>query len=149
MRNQEWNATAAELDAADLAELVLGLLRLDAVDGEAALGIVDQAEVLASLLNGDDVHEARGVGHVGADLVVDLDEALLQDSTGLAEVEGVLEAVAQENDERQALAGLVRAGGGLGRVDTGQFVQQPVRGRAKALLMLLPGGGGRTVRCCS
>lgn len=138
MRNQEWNTTAAELDAADLAELVLGLLRLDAVDCETALGVVNQAEVLASLLDADDVHEARWVGHVGADLVVDLDQALLKNSASLTEVERILEAVAQEDDERQALAGLVRAGGGLGRVDAGQFVQQPVRGGAKALLVLLP-----------
>lgn len=90
MRNQEWDATPAELHALDLAELVLGLLVLDAVDGEAALGVVDQAEVLASLLDRDDVHEARRVGGVGADLAVDLDQALHQDSLGLAHVERVL-----------------------------------------------------------
>lgn len=86
MRDQEWDSTAAELHALDLAELVLGLLGLDAVHGEAALGIVDETEVLAGLLDGDDVHEAGGVGHVGADLAVNLDEALHQDSPGLAAV---------------------------------------------------------------
>lgn len=151
VRNQEWNATTAELDAADLAELVLSLLVLDAVNGEAALGVVDQAEVLAGLLDGDDVHEASGVGHVGADLVVDLDQALLQDGLGLAVVQGVLETVAQEDDERQALAGLVGTGRRLGGVDAGQFVQQPVRGGAQALLVLLPGwllDDARCFFCC-
>ena len=83
MRDQEWDPTATELHALDLAELVLGLLGLDAVHGEAALGVVDEAEVLASLVDRDDVHEARGVGDVRADLVVDLDEALHHDGLGL------------------------------------------------------------------
>ncbi|KAL8413650.1 hypothetical protein RB594_005060 [Gaeumannomyces avenae] len=61
MRNQEWDSAAAQLDTLDLAELVLGLLGLDAVDGEAALGVVDETEVLAGLLDRDDVHEAGGL----------------------------------------------------------------------------------------
>lgn len=93
VRNQEWDAALAELHALDLAELVLGLLGRDAVDGEAALGVVDEAEVLASLLDGDDIHEAGRVGGIGADLVVDLDEALHQDGLGLTGVQGILEAI--------------------------------------------------------
>lgn len=137
MRDQEWDCTTAKLDALDLAELVLGLLGLDTVDGETALGVVDETEVLAGLLDGDDVHEPSGVGHVGADLGVDLDEALHQDGPGLAEVERILEAVADEDDQGKTVAELVRTGRGLGSVGTGQFVKQPVRGGAKALLMLL------------
>lgn len=137
VRDQEWDSTAAKLNALDLTELVLGLLGLDAVDGEAALGVVDETEVLASLVDGDDVHEAGGVGHVGADLAVDLDEALHEDGAGLAEVEGVLEAVAEEDNQRQAVAKLVRTGRGAGSVGSGQLVQEPVRRRAKALLVLL------------
>lgn len=137
MRNQEWDAALAELDTLDLAELVLGLLGLDAVDGEAALGVVDQAEVLASLLERDDVHEAGRVGHIGADLAVNLDETLHHDGLGLAVVEGVLEAVAQEDDQREAFSLLVGSGRGLGGVDTRQLVEEPVRGGAQALLVLL------------
>lgn len=137
MRNQEWDTATAQLDALDLAELVLGLLGLDAVDREAALGVVDEAEVLARLLDGDDVHEAGRVGRVGADLAVDLDQALHQDGLGLAVVQRVLEAVADEDDQGQAVAGLVGTGRGLGSVATGQLVQQPVLGGAEALLVLL------------
>ena len=137
MRNQEWHTTTAELNALDLAELVLGLLVLDTVDGEAALGVVDEAEVLASLLNGDDVHEAGGVGDVGADLAVDLDEALHHDGLGLAVVERILEAVADEDDQGHAVAELVRTSRGAGSIDARQLVEKPVRGRAKALLVLL------------
>jgi hypothetical protein len=39
----------------DLAQLEGGLLGRDAVDGEAALDVVEQTEVLAGTLNGDDV----------------------------------------------------------------------------------------------
>ena len=55
-------------DLADAAELVLGLLVGDPVDGEAALHVVDQPEVLVRLLQLDHVHEAargRGQGHRG------------------------------------------------------------------------------------
>lgn len=137
MRDQEWDSGTAKLDALDLAELVLSLLGLDAVDGEAALGVVDETEVLASLLDVDDVHEARGEGKVGADLAIDLDETLHEDRLGLAVVQGVLEAVADEDDQGHAVAVLVRTGRGLGGVDTGQLVQEPVGGGAKALLVLL------------
>ena len=137
MRDQEWDSTAAKLDALDLAQLVLGLLGLDPVHGEAALGVVDEAEVLARLLDGDDVHEAGGVGLVGADLAVHLDQALHQDGLGLAVVERILQAVADEHDEGEAVAQLVGTGRGLRGVGAGQLVKQPVRGGAEALLVLL------------
>ena len=95
VRNQEWDPALAELNALDLAELVLGLLSLDAVDGETALGVVDETEVLAGLLDGDDVHESGGEGGVGADLAVDLDQTLHHDRLDLATVQGVLEAIAK------------------------------------------------------
>jgi len=137
VRNQEWDSALAKLHTLDLAELVLGLLSLDAVDGKAALGVVDEAEVLASLLNGDDIHESGRVGHVGTDLAVDLDEALHKDRLGLAVVERILETVADEDDQRQSITALVGTGGGLGGIDTRQFVEEPVRGGAQALLVLL------------
>lgn len=140
MRNQEWHTTTAELNTLDLAQLVLGLLVLDAVDGEAALGVVDKAEVLASLLNRDDVHETGGVGAVGADLAINLDETLHQDGLGLAVVERILEAVADEDDEGHAVAELVRTGRRARGIDTRQFVEKPVRRRAEALLVLLTVG---------
>ena len=137
MRDQEWDSALAKLNALDLAQLVLGLLGLNSVDGESALGVVDETEVLARLLDGDDVHEAGGVGDVGSDLAVDLDQALHEDGLGLAVVQGVLETVADEDDERKGIAGLVGTGRGLGGVDTGELVEKPVRGGAKALLVLL------------
>jgi hypothetical protein len=136
VRNQEWDPALAELNTLDLAELELSLLGLDAVDGETALGVVNQTEVLAGLLEGDDVHESSGEGAVGADLAVNLDQTLHEDSLDLTTVQGVLETVADEDDQRQTVAQLVRTGGCLGSVGSGHLVQEPVRGRAKALLVL-------------
>ena len=93
VRNQEWDPALAELNTLDLAELVLSLLGLDAVNGETALGVVDETEVLAGLLDGDDVHETSRVGGVGADLAVDLDETLHHDGLDLTTVQGVLETI--------------------------------------------------------
>jgi hypothetical protein len=93
MRDQEWNASLAQLDTLDLAQLVLCLLFRDAVDGEAALGIVDEAEVFTSLVDGDDIHEAGGVGGIGADFAIDFHEPLHDDGFDFAGIEGVLETI--------------------------------------------------------
>lgn len=158
MRNQEWDAALAQLYSLDLAQLVLCLLFSDAVDGETALGVVDETEVLASLLDGDDVHVAGWVGRIGADLAIDLDQALHDNCLGLAAIEGVLQTigedvsvwmlllddlcvlagwqvleygipVANEDDQRHAVAQLVRTWRGLGRIATAELVEQPVRWR--------------------
>jgi hypothetical protein len=118
VRNQVGNAALSELHTLDLAELVLCLLVCYPVDGEATLGVVDQAEVLAGLLDGDDVHQSRGEGGVGADLAVNLDEALHEDGIDLAGVESVLQTVAEEDDQRQRVAELVRTRGSLGSIGT-------------------------------
>lgn len=100
VRNQVGNSALAQLDALDLAELVLCLLVGYSVDGEAALGVVDETEVLARLLNGDDVHQSRGECGVGADLAVNLDETLHKNGIDLACVERILQPVTEEDDER-------------------------------------------------
>lgn len=84
VRDEVRDALLAELDTLDLAELVLGLGIGDTMNGEATLGVVDETEVLAGLLDRDDVHEAGGEGWVRADLAVHLDQALHDDSLDLA-----------------------------------------------------------------
>lgn len=90
MRDQEWDSAFAQLNSLDLAKLVFRLLGLDSVNGETALGVVDKTEVLAGLLDADDVHEAGGVCGIGADLAINLDQALHDNCLGLASVEGIL-----------------------------------------------------------
>ena len=128
------DALGAESDLLDLEELVGRLLGRDAVDDEAALDIVKETEVLARLLNRENIcrylsecilpvqntqertHEARGVGVVGANLVVDLDQALHDDRRDLTTSERILQAVAQEDVERQGLAELMGTRRGAGRL---------------------------------
>lgn len=100
------DATGTELHLLHLEELVGGLLGGDAVDNESALDIVEDTEVLARLLDRDDILETGGVGGVGADLAVDLDETLGGDGVNLTTGESVLQSVSEEdlmrgNEEKQ------------------------------------------------
>ena len=45
--------------------------------------------------------------------------------------------VTDEDDERHAVAELVRTGGRTRSISTGEFVEQPVRRRTETLLVLL------------
>lgn len=107
------------------------------MDGEAAFGIIDETEVLASFLNADNVHEACWVCGIGADLAVNLDQALHDNGLGLASVKSILETISDEDDEGHAVTELVRTGRWAGGIGAGQFVQKPMRWRAQALLVLL------------
>jgi hypothetical protein len=44
-----------ELNLANLAKLILGLLLSDTVDGETSLNVIDETELLTGLLDGDDI----------------------------------------------------------------------------------------------
>ena len=90
VRNQEWDCVLAQLHSLDLSKLVFGLLGLNSVDGEATLSIVDETEVLLGLLDGDDIHETSWVGGIGADLAINLNQALHDNGLGLASVESIL-----------------------------------------------------------
>ena len=59
--------------ADNLAELELGLVGLDAVSLETALGVVEDAEVLLGALDGDNITDAKREARVLADLAVDLE----------------------------------------------------------------------------
>lgn len=89
MRNQERQSALAQLNHLDFCHLVFGLFSGNAVDCETAIGIVDEAEVLACLLERDNVHEAGGICDLGVNLAVYLDEALHDDGLGFAEVESI------------------------------------------------------------
>ena len=95
--NDLGDTTGTELNLLNLEELVGGLLGGDAVDDESALDIVEDTEVLARLLDRDNVLETGGVGGVGSDLVVNLDQTLGGDRVDLTAVEGVLQPVSEED----------------------------------------------------
>ena len=81
------------------AELVGSLRGSDPVDGESSLDVVDDPEVLSSLLDLDDIHEAGGELGVGPGLAVNLDQTLLHDGLHLLHVECVLQTVPKINSQ--------------------------------------------------
>ena len=66
-----------------------------------------------------------------------LDKTLHQDRLCLTVVQGILETVADEDDERHAVAQLVRTSGRSGGIVAAELVQEPVARRGKTLLVLL------------
>lgn len=46
------------------------------MNSKTALGVIDQTEILSSLVNADDIHKTSGVGYISADLAVYLNETL-------------------------------------------------------------------------
>lgn len=108
MRDQEWDSSSTELYSLHLAELVLCLSGLDSVDCESTLGIVDESEVLASLLNRDHIHVPGRVVGVCSHFPVDFDEPLHDDLGDFSAIEGVLQSVSKEYNERKAVSLLVR-----------------------------------------
>ena len=133
----EGDALAADLDLLDAAELELGLISVDRVDAETALDVIEKTEVLASLVDGNDIHEASGEVGVGADLAVDLDETLHHDVGDLTAGERVFQTVAEEEHEREALTELVGASGCAGGVGATELIEHPVLGCCKSLKMML------------
>ena len=77
----------------NFAELVLGLLGGDPVYGESSLNVVDDPEVLSSLLNLDDIHEPSGELWIGSHLPINLDKTLLHNGGDLLHVQGKLQTV--------------------------------------------------------
>jgi hypothetical protein len=89
----------ANLLLGDFAELETSLLSIDGVGLETTLDVVKDAEVLTSLLNGNDVHEAEGEPVVFSFSVVNFDigALVLADLDALLAGEGVLESVLEKN----------------------------------------------------
>jgi len=131
------DTTASHGQLGHTAQLELSLLGGDTVHNKAALLVVEDAEVLAGLLQRDDIHEAGGVARIGANLAVDLHEALEGDVHDLLAGESVLKTVAQKEDEREALAQLVGTGSWAHGVSTTELVEHPVLRGCDALQMLL------------
>lgn len=126
----------ADDGGADAAQLELGFLGGDSVDDVAALGVVQEAEVLVGLLDRDDVHVASRVARVAADLAVDLDELLQDDEGHLAAGERVFEAVAEQDHHGEALTELVGSVARTRGKDTAHLAEHPVLRRVNTLQVL-------------
>ena len=66
-------------DLPHFAQLLLGLLRCDTMNSKAALGVIDQTNILSGLVNADDIHNTSKVGYIGSDLAINLNKLLHAD----------------------------------------------------------------------
>merc|ERR1711955_164301 len=89
---QEGDILGSSFHLTDTGQLVLGLSCGDAVHDEPALHVVDDAEVLACLLDLDDIHEASWKLGVGPELPINLDQPLLTDCLNFLHGECILQA---------------------------------------------------------
>ena len=129
----------ADLLLGDLAELEPGLLGVDGVRLEAALNVIKHAEILAGLLNGDDVHESKGEPVVSSFSVVNFDigTLVLADLQAFLAGEGVLKSVLEKNRKGKTFAELVGASGGAVAVHALKLIKCPMGGGKHALQVLL------------
>lgn len=123
----------------DGAELEGSLLSIDLVSLVAALGVVEDSEVLSSLLNAYNVHNTEGETRVSSDFVVNLDQSflILNDLHGLLSGKGISQSVSEEDGEGNAFSPLVGASCGSGCVNSTELVEHPVGGSCHSLLVLL------------
>mmetsp|Transcript_272 Transcript_272/g.772 ORF Transcript_272/g.772 Transcript_272/m.772 type:complete len:294 (+) Transcript_272:114-995(+) len=131
------NLLGTHVHLLNTAQLVLGLLTAEALEGETSLGVEQEAEAVTSLLELHNIHESCGVVLVCADLTVYLDATLHANLLALLPGESILETIAEDEADGEALALLVGAGAGLGSPDSRHLPQVPVAGRIEALEVLL------------
>jgi len=139
------DAFSGRVQRFDAAQFVRSLVLLDAVDQEASLHVEQHAEVLARLLDGDDVLEAGWEAHVRADSAVNLDGSRHRDLLGFVVGQGVLELVPDHHDQRHGLPELVGSGARARRELSRQLVQHPFLGRVQTLQVLF----GSSCHSCS
>jgi hypothetical protein len=97
--NDVGNLVLADALLGDLAKLETSLLVIDSVGLEAALNIIEHAEVLAGLPDGYDIHEAKGVSVISSFFVVNFDVGalVLHDLDAFLVGESELKTVLQKN----------------------------------------------------
>ena len=147
VRHNEGNLLGGQLALHHLAQLELGLGLVDAVEHEASLHIIEQTEAVRAVLKGDHIypshpnasqtHETGGEGGVRAHLAIDLHQALHADHLHFVIRQSVLQTVADDQQQRQALSLLVGTAARLGSPHTTHLVQHPVLRSVQTLHMLL------------
>ena len=147
VRHDERDLLGGQLALHHLAQLELGLSLIDAVEHEASLHIVEQTEAVRAVLKGDHIypshpnasqtHETGGEGGVRAHLAIDLHQALHADHLHFVIRQSVLQTVADDQQQGQALSLLVGTAARLGSPHTTHLVQHPVLRSVQTLHMLL------------
>jgi hypothetical protein len=130
MLGVEWVATDGGLFATgnslDAAQLVLSLIRVDAVKDKATFGIIQETEVLVRALDADDILETGRIVQVCSDFAVNLDETSHADHQNLTPCECVLKTVSEDKRKRKTFPHFVRTSGRARGPDAAQLVEHPV-----------------------
>lgn len=121
----------------DTAQFVSGLLLVNAVQDETSLGIEEQTKGIVGLGDGNDVHESSREVGVSADTSINLNNLLHADLLDFLHVERILQAVTEDDAQREAFAHLVGSRGRTRCPDTIELSQHPVGRRMEALQVLL------------
>mmetsp|Transcript_31120 Transcript_31120/g.69883 ORF Transcript_31120/g.69883 Transcript_31120/m.69883 type:complete len:300 (+) Transcript_31120:123-1022(+) len=135
--HKEWNVLPGDLELLHPAKFEVNLIRLDTVEGEAALGVVQKAELVVRPLHRHNIHEARRVGRIGAHFPIHLHKLLHADGGNLLRVERILKAVAEDEHKGEALPELVGPGRGARGPNTIHLPKHPRMGGIKPLQVLL------------
>lgn len=123
--DDEGDTLGANLHLSDFTELIGGFLVTDTVDNESTFNVVKNTEVLAGLLQLDDVHETGGVIDVSTDSIVDFDKTLHDDAVDLLLVKGILQLVTDQDDQRKAFSQLMGSWAWTRGISTGKLVKHP------------------------
>ena len=123
----------------DSAKFESSFLSIDSDRLETTLHVVEDAEVLTSLGEGNDIHAAEWEPWIATNFVVNLDIAILvsADFDALLAGEGVLQSVAEQDCHWDALSQLMGSGGRARCRHTIKLAQTPMRWGKHALHMLL------------
>merc|ERR1719230_2560904 len=100
---QEGHVLRPSLDLAHTTQLILGFSSSYAVDNEPALDIVDDTEVLPSLLNLDNIHKSSGESGISSQLSINFDQSLLADGFHFLHSKGILQPVPKEKGNGKRL----------------------------------------------
>lgn len=90
-------------------------------------------------------HESSGVGLIGPDLSVDLDQSLLDNSSDFTAGKSVLETVTEEDGKGERLSELVRSG----RWSRGLHVSRDILSISLSMLHVLARGVGNVTHVCT
>ena len=125
-----WDLVGTDFLSLDFAELKFGFFGLQGLEDELALGVVEDSEVLAGLLDGDDVHYSSWEGGVSSNFPIDFYAAFLifHNHRDFSIIEGIFKTIPQNHCQGNRLSQFVGTGSGSGSPDSSSFGKHPAGG---------------------
>jgi hypothetical protein len=89
MSHQMRDSFCAHKDFSHFVQLLVGLLRCNTMNSKVTLSVIDQMEILYSLVNADEIHKPSRVGYISLDFAMNLNEALHANLLHFISCEGI------------------------------------------------------------